>query len=112
MEEDVERDASTGSPQARSATGNKKVSPPKVSEKESRKDAEKTKRQREKHEAEVAARIESIEKRTLAIDAELCREEIFSDPAALRRLTEERATLNEELEALYDQLMKLEAEVA
>jgi ATP-binding cassette subfamily F protein 3 len=73
-----------------------------------KKDAEKARRQREKREAEVMARIEVLEARSLAIDADLCLPAVFSDPAAMRRLTEEKNSGASELEALYAELESLE----
>lgn len=73
-----------------------------------RKELEKAKRQREKRETEVVARIESLEARGTAIDAELCLPAVFSDAAALRRLTEEKKAGASELEALYAELEALE----
>jgi ATP-binding cassette subfamily F protein 3 len=73
-----------------------------------KKDAEKARRQREKREAEVMARIEVLEARSLAIDADLCLPAVFSDPAAMRRLTEEKNAGASELEALYAELESLE----
>jgi ATP-binding cassette subfamily F protein 3 len=79
---------------------------------ETRKETERRERKREKREAEVAASIESLENRNTAIDAELCREDVFSNPAELRRLSEERAANGEKLEALYEELINLGAEAA
>jgi len=71
--------------------------------------AEKEKRRREKREAEVMARIETLEARSAAIDAELCLPEVFGDPAALRRLSDEKAAAARELETLYTELDELSA---
>ncbi len=113
LEEDIEREEKAA---ASAGPGKVKAVVAAPSEgktdKENRKEAERRKRQQEKRETEVAARIESLEKRNLVLDAELCREEIFTDAAALRRLTTERAANGEELETLYEELVNFEAEAA
>ncbi len=76
---------------------------------EAAREAEKARRRREKREAEAAARIEALEARCAAIDAELCREEVFTDPEALRRLAAEKDECTSEIEALYAELAELEA---
>jgi hypothetical protein len=73
---------------------------------------EKARRKREKREAEVMARIEAIEARGTAIDADLCLPAVFNDPAALRRLTEEKTAGAAELEALYAELETVVQEAA
>src|SRR5690606_12192522 len=85
------------------------ASAPEPTAREIQKDAEKERRRREKREAEVVARIETLEARGAAIDQELCRPEVFGDAAALRRLTEEKDAATDELEALYAELAGLEA---
>ena len=73
-------------------------------ERDAAKEEEKARRRREKREAEVMARIESLEARNAAIDAELCKPEVFSDPAAMRTLDEEKRGNDAELERLYAEL--------
>src|SRR5690606_19978439 len=68
------------------------------------KETEKARRRREKREAEAAARIEALEARNVAIDADLCRQEVFTDPEALRRLSAEKDANGSEIEALYAEL--------
>ena len=55
------------------------------------------------------ARIEALEARSTAIDAELCLPEVFGDAAALRRLSDEKTAGATELEALYAELEELSA---
>ncbi len=74
--------------------------------------ADKARRRREKREAEVVARIEALEERNGVIDRELCREEVFTDPEAVRRLAEEREAANRELEDLYRELETVESGAA
>ncbi len=118
LEQDIEREEKQAANDARKGTSGKNAKSssapqaPEGGKGAGRKEVEKAKRQREKRESEVGSRIESIEKRNMTIDADLCKEEIFSDSNALRQLSGERAANNEELEALYEELMKLEAEVA
>ena len=76
-----------------------------VKAKEAEKRAEPNRKKQEKREGSVAERIASLEKRGLAIDEEMCREEIFSDGEAMRRLTAEKASLTAELETLYAEWM-------
>jgi ATP-binding cassette subfamily F protein 3 len=72
---------------------------------EERKESERRRRRWEKREAELAARIEALEKRNAAIDAELCREEVFRDVEAARLLGLEKETNALELETLYAELV-------
>ncbi len=77
-----------------------------------RKEAERARRKLERLEAEATARIEALERRNGEIDAALCRTEIFQDPEALRQLGEERAANAADVESLYAELARLEAEKA
>jgi ATP-binding cassette subfamily F protein 3 len=76
------------------------------------KEMEKARRQREKREAEVMARIEALEARGAAIDADLCLPAVFNDPAALRKLSEEKRAGAAELETLYAELETVGQEAA
>jgi ATP-binding cassette subfamily F protein 3 len=89
------------------AHGRAPVSAP-VDPRDVAKASEKERRRREKREAEAAARIEALEVRNVAIDAELCREEVFRDAQALRRLTAEKDANAAEIEGLYAELAELE----
>ncbi len=100
LEEDLAREAAD--------EGGSALIPPEAGgggslKKDARKEEERGRRQREKREAETTARIEELEKRNAVIDAELCREEVFSDPAATLRLAGEKEANAAALETLYSE---------
>jgi ATP-binding cassette subfamily F protein 3 len=106
VEDDLKREALEERKASEKKGGSKssKAEEPARDPRDEKKDAEKARRQREKREAEVMARIEALEARGTAIDAELCLPAVFSDPAALRKLTEEKTAGLSELETLYAEL--------
>ncbi|HEX2613186.1 MAG TPA: ABC-F family ATP-binding cassette domain-containing protein [Fibrobacteria bacterium] len=108
-EAEAERSAAKkgGSAKAQQAAPQQPVDP-----RDAAKASEKDRRRREKREAEVMARIEALEARGVAIDAELCLPDVFSDPAALRKLSQEKAAGVSELETLYAELATVGQEAA
>jgi ATP-binding cassette subfamily F protein 3 len=105
VEDDLRREAlEEKAAEKKAASKSGKSAEPARDPRDEKKDAEKERRRREKREAEVMTRIEALEARGAAIDADLCLPAVFSDPAALRRLTEEKAAGATELETLYAEL--------
>jgi ATP-binding cassette subfamily F protein 3 len=117
VEDDLKQEArreaqeeTRGAGKAKAQNGKAPVAP--ADPRDVAKASEKEKKRREKREAEVMARIEALEARGVAIDAELCLPEVFSDAAALRKLSEEKAAGASELETLYAELDAVGQEAA
>ncbi len=73
------------------------------SDREARKEAERRKRQAEKRMAEIEAALEKADGRIAAIEADLCREEVFSDPQKLLELENEKRSLQDRSRALTEE---------
>jgi ATP-binding cassette subfamily F protein 3 len=77
---------------------------------EAKKEAERRKRKAEKRWAEIESEISGLDGKLLAVDADLCNPDVYSDPQTAARLGREKQDLEARIEGLYRELESLEAE--